>query len=52
MSAESNETSLSKNISLVPTWAFAVGTSIGWGSFFITSNTYLAGAGPLGSILA
>lgn len=51
MSAESNETSLSKNISLVPTWAFAVGTSIGWGSFFITSNTYLAGAGPLGSIL-
>ncbi len=32
-------------------WALAIGTSIGWGSFVITSNTYLSQAGPLGSIL-
>ena len=32
-------------------WAFAVGTSIGWGSLVVTSNTYLAKAGPLGSVL-
>ena len=40
-----------KYMSQVSAWAFAVGTSIGWGSFFITSNTYLYSAGPLGSIL-
>ncbi|MBQ7371962.1 MAG: hypothetical protein IJW67_08815 [Blautia sp.] len=28
-------------------WAFSVGTSIGWGSLVVTSNTYLAKAGPL-----
>ena len=32
-------------------WAMALGTSIGWGSLVITSNTYLAEAGPLGSTL-
>lgn len=32
-------------------WAFALGTSIGWGSLIVTSNTYLAKAGPLGSVL-
>ena len=32
-------------------WAFAIGTSIGWGSFVITSNTYLAKSGPLGTAL-
>lgn len=32
-------------------WALAVGTSVGWGSLVVTSNTYLAQAGPLGSIL-
>ena len=32
-------------------WAFALGTSIGWGSLVVTSNTYLAQAGPVGSIL-
>ncbi|MBQ3303698.1 MAG: amino acid permease, partial [Clostridia bacterium] len=30
-------------------WAFSIGTSIGWGSLVVTSNTYLAQAGPLGS---
>lgn len=32
-------------------WALAVGTSVGWGSLVVTSNTYLAQAGPAGSIL-
>ena len=40
-----------KYMSPVSAWAFAVGTSIGWGSFFITSNTYLYNAGALGSVL-
>ncbi|MBR4721388.1 MAG: amino acid permease [Clostridia bacterium] len=31
--------------------AFAVGTSVGWGSLVVTSNTYLKQAGPLGSVL-
>ena len=31
--------------------AFAIGTSVGWGSLVVTSNTYLKQAGPLGSIL-
>ena len=32
-------------------WALALGTSIGWGSLVVTSNTYLLKAGPLGSSL-
>ena len=32
-------------------WAFAVGTSVGWGSLVVTSNTYLSQAGPWGSVL-
>ena len=32
-------------------WALALGTSIGWGSLVVTSNSYLSRAGPLGSIL-
>ena len=31
--------------------AFAVGTSVGWGSLIVTSNTYLKQAGPWGSVL-
>ena len=30
--------------------AFAVGTSVGWGSLVVTSNTYLKQAGPWGSV--
>ena len=30
---------------------FAIGTSVGWGSFVVTSNTYLKQAGPWGSVL-
>ncbi len=42
---------LTPNLSPMGAWAFSIGTSIGWGSLFITSNTYLAKAGPLGSAL-
>ena len=38
-------------ISPAGAWAFAIGTSIGWGSLVVTSNTYLSQAGILGSIL-
>ena len=31
-------------------WALALGTSIGWGSLVVTSSTYLAQAGPFGTI--
>ena len=30
--------------------AFAVGTSVGWESLVVTSNTYLKQAGPWGSV--
>ena len=47
----SQGTALHHNISPLSAWALSIGTSIGWGSFIITSNTHLAGAGPLGSAL-
>ena len=37
-------------ISEIGVWALALGTTIGWGSLVITSNTYLAQAGTLGSL--
>ena len=42
---------LPRYLSPLGAWSLSIGTSIGWGSFVITSNTYLAGAGPLGSAL-
>ena len=30
-------------------WAFSIGTSIGWGSFIVTCNSYLSKAGILGT---
>lgn len=38
-------------VSLPGAWAFSLGTSVGWGSLVVTSSTYLAQAGPLGSVL-
>ena len=32
-------------------WAFALGTSVGWGSMVVTANNYLGQAGPWGSVL-
>lgn len=31
-------------------WAFSIGTSIGWGSFIVTCNTYLRKSGLLGTV--
>ena len=42
---------LKANLSPLSAWAFAIGTSVGWGSLVVTCNTYLAQAGPLGSVL-
>ena len=42
---------LQKHLSPAGAWAFAVGTAIGWGSLVVTANTYLAQAGPMGSVL-
>ena len=42
---------LRQYISPMGAWAFAIGTSVGWGSLVVTANTYLAQAGPLGSVL-
>ena len=40
----------SRNLTPLSAWAFSIGTSIGWGSLVVTSNTYLAKAGPMGSM--
>ena len=42
---------LTPYISPAAAWAFAVGTSVGWGSLVITCTTYLAQAGPAGTAL-
>ncbi|MBQ6376742.1 MAG: amino acid permease [Lachnospiraceae bacterium] len=47
----SKDKSLRRNLSFPGAWAFAIGTSVGWGSLVVTSSTYLAQAGPIGSVL-
>ena len=42
---------LRQDISPIRAWAFAIGTSIGWGSLVVTSSTYLSQAGIMGSVL-
>ena len=42
---------LTKNLSPLGAWAFAIGTSIGWGSLVVTNKSYLGQAGPAGSII-
>ena len=42
---------LRQDISPIGAWAFAIGTSIGWGSLVVTSSTYLSQAGIMGSVL-
>ena len=32
-------------------WAYAFGCAVGWGSFMMPGNTFLPGAGPLGSLI-
>lgn len=48
---KNEEKTLQKHISPLGAWAFAIGTSVGWGSLVVTSSTYLAQSGPMGSVL-
>lgn len=50
-SEEKNPSQLVRHLSPAGVWAFAIGTSIGWGSLVVTNNAYLGQAGPLGSVL-
>jgi len=49
--SENNSTGLKPYLSPVMVMALSIGSAIGWGSLVVTSKTYLAAAGPLGSIL-
>ena len=44
------ERKMTASVSPLGAWALALGTSVGWGSLVVTSNTYLAQAGPWGSV--
>ena len=48
---DANPTNLKPYLSPLSVWALSVGSAIGWGSLVVTGRTYLAEAGPLGSIL-
>ena len=48
---DQSEKELKSFISPISALAFALGTSIGWGSLVVTANTYLSQAGPVGSIV-
>ena len=51
MDSNINKQGLSPYLSPAAAWALALGTSIGWGSLVVTGSTYLAQAGPMGSVL-
>lgn len=51
MQNHEGRTRLSPYLSPAAAWALSIGTSVGWGSLVVTANTYLAQAGPLGSVL-
>ena len=48
---EENKRSLVPYLGKKEVWAISVGTAIGWGSLVVTASTYLAKAGPLGSVI-
>ena len=51
-SAATNQSSqFQPYLSPIAVWALSVGSAIGWGSLVVTGSTYLAQAGPVGSIL-
>ena len=50
-SVKERKEGLAPYLSQTGAWALSIGTAIGWGSFVLTSNLYLASAGPLGSTL-
>lgn len=51
MKEDSGQKKLTANISPAAILAFSLGTAIGWGSLVVTSSTYLAQSGIMGSIL-
>ena len=51
MDRNDNSERLEPGFGQMSTWAFSIGTAIGWGSLVVTCNTYLASAGIIGTIL-
>ena len=51
LSAPGSSAKLRPYLSPLAVWALSAGSAIGWGALVVTGNTYLAKAGPLGSIL-
>lgn len=43
-------TGLKPGFSSLGMWAFSIGTSIVWGSFIVTCNTYLQKSGLMGTV--
>ena len=50
-SAAESTTKMQPYISPLAVWALSVGSAIGWGSLVVTSKSYLAQGGVLGSVL-
>ena len=48
--SDNNAGQLKVGFSPLNMWAFSIGTSIGWGSFIVTCNTYLLKSGLLGTV--
>ena len=51
MSEQKNQIGLTPYMSQAAAWALSVGAAVGWGSLVVTANTYLAQAGPAGTII-
>ncbi len=51
MKEKNPQIGLQPYLSPAAAWALSVGTAVGWGSLVVTSSTYLAQAGPLGTII-
>ena len=47
---EHNQKGLKSSFTPLGIWAISIGTSIGWGSFIVTCNTYLQKSGLLGTV--
>ena len=50
MKEKIQEQGLRRGFTPLGIWAFSIGTSIGWGSFIVTCNTYLQKSGLLGTV--
>ena len=49
---EGNGVQLERRLSSVNVWSLAFGCIIGWGAFVMPGDTFLAKAGPLGTVIA